>query len=410
MKSGSKTPASRPGAMSLLDKYSSINASIEDARRRVAEVRSKLERTDEKIISLREERNGMMAEAERASSDQMRLSTELKEAKNAYRAKLAEMEGARRDHRIAKSEYDSARRRIDEERIAFMQRCREFRSTIKKLRAESTIFVLDGGGVANDEVDPWRRLLQDEEFSNDEYDDSNDNGEEQEGGSNSNKDPGSSDTRKRKRDDSEVEQAERDEKESREALIEVECALHDERKKIDEAAMRSNARNSRLTQQRAQLQRHRKEVEEMEREVRVVKDEIVNENHLANTYEKGEGVTLLRCIVVPDSLLPLIERSAIFFKNSTGESNRVEFLPSTIALTTRPGHRRLATILLCPRPRRPTDANNVWSLTPTSKRMGLQNTPPLMFQTTTREDRTTLERITTPGRWLRMKRCRMPPT
>lgn len=293
MKNGSKTPASRPGAMSLLDKYSSINASIEDARRRVAEVRSKLERTDEKILSLREERSGMLTEAERASSDQMRLTTELKEAKDAYRAKLVEMEGARREHRIAKSEYDSARRRIDEERVAFLDRCREFRSTIKKLRAESTIFVLDGGGVANDEVDPWRRLLQDEEFSNDEYYDGNDNGGEQEGGGSSSEDPKSSDTRKRKRDDPEVEQAERDEKESREALIEVECALHDERKKIDEAAVRSNARNSRLTQQRAQLQRHRKEVEEMEREVHVARDEIVKENQLAKTYENGEGVTLL---------------------------------------------------------------------------------------------------------------------
>ncbi|KAL3794122.1 hypothetical protein ACHAW5_009956 [Stephanodiscus triporus] len=287
MTSNSKTPTSRPGAMSLLDKYSSINASIEDARRRVAEVRSALERANEKNISLREERNGMLAEAERAASDQMRLAAELKEAKVAHRAKLAEMEGVRRDHRIARSEYDGARRRIDEERIAFFERCREFRSAIKRVRVASSIFVLEGGEdfdptmVATDEVDRWRELLQDED-----EDDSDEDEEEQEGDDNSNQDLERSDKRKRKKPDPEVEQAERDEKESRHALIEVECALHDERMKIDEAAKRSNARNQRLTQQRAQLQRHRKEVEEMEREIQLVREDIVQENQLANTFEK----------------------------------------------------------------------------------------------------------------------------
>ena len=296
MNSSSKAPASRPGAMSLLDKYSSINSSIEDARRRVAEVRSALERTEEKILSLRESRNGMLAEAERAASDQIRLASELKEAKDAHRTKLVEMDGVRHDHRITRLGYEGARRRIDEERIAFLERCREFRSAIKRMRVESSIFVLGGGGdnfesnkVATDEVDLWRRLLQDEDFSANDDDDVDEKEQVQEGDFSLNKDLERSDKRKRKKADLEVEQAETDEKESREALIEVECALHDERTKIDEAAKRSNARNQRLTQQRAQLQRHRKEVEEMEREIQLVKDNILQENQLANTFEKGEG-------------------------------------------------------------------------------------------------------------------------
>jgi len=280
--------------MSLLDKYSSINSSIEDARRRVSEVRSALERTEEKILSLREARNGMLAEAERAASDQIRLASELKEAKDAHHTKLAEMDSVRHDHRITRLGHEGARRRIDEERIAFLERCREFRSAIKRMRVASSIFVLDGGGdnvepnrVATDEVDLWRGLLQDEDFSADDDDDEEE--QVQEGDCNLNKDLERSDKRKRKKADLEVEQAERDEKESREALIEIECALHDERTKIDEAAKRSNARNQRLTQQRAQLQRHRKEVEEMEREIQLVKDNILQENQLANTFEKGEG-------------------------------------------------------------------------------------------------------------------------
>ncbi len=59
---------------------SSINASIEDVRRRVAEVRSKLELIDEKILSL------------------VRLSIEIKEVKDAYCAKLVETEAARHEH------------------------------------------------------------------------------------------------------------------------------------------------------------------------------------------------------------------------------------------------------------------------------------------------------------------------
>ncbi len=277
----------------MLDKYSSINSSIEDARRRVAEVRSALERTEEKILSLREARNSMLAEAERAASDRIRLASELKEAKEAQRTKFAELDGVRRNHRIAGSGYDSARRRIDEERIAFLERCREFRSAIKRMRVASSIFVLDGGvdnvdpnKVATDEVDLWRRLLQDEVFS---ADDDDEEEQVQKGDCDLNKDLERSDKRKRKQADPEVQQAERNEKESREALIEVECALHDERTKIDEAAKRSNARNQRLTQQRAQLQRHRKEVEEMELEIQLAKENILQENQLANTFEKGEG-------------------------------------------------------------------------------------------------------------------------
>jgi TolA-binding protein len=149
----------------------------------------------------------------------------------------------------------------------------------------SSIFLLDGAGVGNlGEVDDtgnnkggdlWRRLQDDDEFSSDVDDEGRDDGNGHR-------------SKRKKETDPEIEEAEREERESRQALIEVECALHDERARIDEAAKLSNARNQRLTQQRAQLQRHRKEVEEMEREIQLVKDDIVKENQLANSLEKGK--------------------------------------------------------------------------------------------------------------------------
>ena len=278
-----KAPAApRPGAMSLLDKYSELNSSIEDARRRVAEVRTNLERTNIQIHSLREGCNTMLVETDRATTDKTKLEIELKAAKESHRVKVGEMEDAKREHRIAKSVYDGVRRRIDGERSSFIERCREFRSAVKRLRVASSIFVLDGAGVGGGEVDDtgkggdiWRRLQDDEEFLADVDDEGRDDGNGHR-------------SKRKKETDPEIEEAEREERESRQALIEAECALHDERARIDEAAKLSNARNQRLTQQRAQLQRHRKEVEEMEREIHLVKDDIVKENQLANSFEKGK--------------------------------------------------------------------------------------------------------------------------
>lgn len=261
------TAASRPaGAMSLLDKYASINTSIEDARRRVTEVRSTLESCNLKIASLVEERNGMQAETEAANNDKVRLLAQLKEASKLHATKLMEKERVQNNQRLAKSEYDKMRRFIEDERMDFLERGREFRSECKRLRVASSILVLEGGagGSLNDndmtdEADLWRRLQQ-QDFT-DANNDTN---------------------------DVELELAERNDKESRGELAEIEAALHAERVKYDDAINRSNARNQRLTQQRAQLQRHRKDVEDLEREIQSTKNSIVEENQLAHTFEKGK--------------------------------------------------------------------------------------------------------------------------
>lgn len=281
-------PGPRPGAMSLLDKFASINASIDDARRRVAEFRSSLERANDRIQGLREERNGMAVEAERAAAEKSRLESDLREAREAHRAAVAERDRAERERQVAASEEKRARKRVDDERAAFLERCREFRASCKRMRVAASILVLDGGGSfdakadASDEQDLWRRL-QDEEFSDDDE-------EEEDGGRDSmgNDEGRSNKRRKPKRPDPEVELAEKEERGSRQALIEAECALHAERMKNDDAVRRNDARNQRLVQQRAQLLRHRKEVEELEREIQSVKDGVVKENQMAKSFEAGE--------------------------------------------------------------------------------------------------------------------------
>ena len=259
----------RPGAISLLDKYAAINSSIEDSRRRVTDVRSNLEQCNLRILTLVEERNGMEAENEQANNDKSKLLTELKEAETLHQAKMMERDRVQSDQRLVKSEYDKMRRFIDDERMEFLEHCREFRSSCKRLRAESSILVLGGGvgGELNEndtanEGGPWRKL-QEEVFSD---------------RSTSNEDAN----------DFELELAEKSDKESQNEFTEIEVALHAERRKLDDATKRSNARNQRLTQQRAQLQRHRKEVESLECEIHTMKNNIDEENQLAHTYEKGK--------------------------------------------------------------------------------------------------------------------------
>jgi len=168
---------------------------------------------------------------------------------------------------------------VDDERTSFLERCREFRASCKRMRVAASILVLDGGGnfdagkdAPSNEVDLWRRLHE-EDLSDDE--------EEDDGEGANDGDAERVSKRKRKKADPEVDLAEKDEKESRQALIEAECSLHAERTKNDDAVKRSDARAQRLTQQRAQLQRHRKEVEEIEREIQQLKENVVRENQLA---------------------------------------------------------------------------------------------------------------------------------
>ncbi|KAL9189081.1 hypothetical protein ACHAXT_011571 [Thalassiosira profunda] len=272
MSAPSTTAASRPGAMSLLDKYAQINASIDDARRRVADARAALEQKQSHSARLRDEREGMLAETEAANAEKAKLETDLKAAKDTFKAKATEREGVERAHRLAKKQHAAMRARIDDERNAFLERGREFRASCKRTRVAASLLVLDGGcgpfdakDNAADDSELWRRL-QEEDFSDDE---------------------GEEGATTRKRPDPEMEQVEREEKEAREDLIEAECALDSIRKQNADAIKRSNDRSSKLTQQRAQLTRHRKEVEELEREIQGVKDDIVEQNQLANAFEKN---------------------------------------------------------------------------------------------------------------------------
>ena len=90
-----------------------------------------------------------------------------------------------------------------------------------------------------------------------------------------------------------MEQAEKEEKESRQNHIEAECSLSRTRSEHETATKRCSSRRMKLTQQRAQLERHRKEVSELKRESAVLKDEVVEANQMAKTFEKGEDIYIL---------------------------------------------------------------------------------------------------------------------
>lgn len=224
----------------------------------------------------------ILQETQTTKGEFSRIEKELRGAKVQCDAKLEAKERVEREYRFAKHDFNETRRRIDDERLAFLERCREFRSSCKRMRVAATILVLDGGAAFDvkgdlSETDVWRRL-QDDDVSSDEED-----GIDAENTSSTTIRKGN-----KKKTDMELEQGLKDEKESREAFIEAECALHAARSEHEEAVKRCNARNQKLTQQRAQLERHRKEVEDLERDIGAVNDEIVKANQESKSYENGK--------------------------------------------------------------------------------------------------------------------------
>ena len=296
---------SQPGAMSLLDKYASLNSSIEDARRRVAETRSQLESTNLMIENLREENHGMIEETQSAKADMSRIEFELREITKERNLKVDGKTHVEREHQMSKREYDNLRGRIENERMKFLERCREFRASCKRMRAAASILAMDrqfdsvGEIVSEKEntngIDLWRRLQEDEFLSSDDdnsYDDMEDGAVQSKNARSEFQKIRITQEKRHENIDPEMEQAKRDEKQSRQTLIKAECDLHAVKNEQADAVKRSTSRSQKLTQQRAQLDKHRKEVDELERELCHVKHEIVEANQLGKAFEKGEPKTI----------------------------------------------------------------------------------------------------------------------
>lgn len=158
--------------MSLLDKYASINAGIEDARRKVAATRGNLDSINAKIDDLRDNRSEARQEIIVANTDTSKLKMELEKITTEYHEKIAVKNRMEKENNMAKSLYNNTKRRIENERDDFLDRCREFRASCGRVRAAASILVLEGGvgGSENDEfdarestdeIDLWRRLEED---------------------------------------------------------------------------------------------------------------------------------------------------------------------------------------------------------------------------------------------------------
>jgi len=275
---------SSSASFSIIEKFNSINASIESARQRSSDVRREIDRVVTSAQRAQELRERYVEEAEEARKEAAGIDKELAVANRERRARVEEQERAQRENDQVRKEHEALRRRIDEDRVAFLDRCREFRSECKRMRVAASLLVLDGGCQfeardASDEVDLWRRL-QEEDFSSGE--------EEGEEGDETAARPVSAATSKKrkKREDPEMEKAIQDEKDSRDAVTEAECHIHSVREKHAKLTKESEERRIQLERQRAQLARHRREVEDLEREVKNAKDDVVQANQAANAYEK----------------------------------------------------------------------------------------------------------------------------
>ena len=271
-------------SLSIIETFNHINSSIESARKRSSDLRREIDRVQTASQQAQELRERCVEEAEEARKEAAGIDTELAAASLKRRARAEELEKAQRENELAKREHEALRRRIDEERVAFLDRCREFRAECKRMRVAASLLVIDGGCQfeakdASDEVDLWRRL-QEEDFSSDE--------EEGEVGGETAARPifATVSKKRKKRPDPEMEKAIQDEKDSRDSYIQAECQVHSVREKHAKLTKESEERRVQLDRQRAQLARHRREVEDLDREVKNAKDDVVQANQAASAYEK----------------------------------------------------------------------------------------------------------------------------
>ena len=232
-----------------------------------------------KIQDLRENRAEMIHQTNEANADASKLQTELEKYREELRTKMAEKERIEKEKDMAVRAFNDTKKLIARERRDFLERCQEFRTSCKKIRTAASILVLDGEGGnfdlrhSVDEMDLWRKL-EDENLS-DAHDVEKDEGEVN----------SSAGKRGHKQVDTELICAEKEEKESRQNHIEAECLLHTTRCEHETATAKCNSRRMKLTQQRAQLERHRREVKELEKDIDRLKDEVVEANQMASTFE-----------------------------------------------------------------------------------------------------------------------------
>jgi len=320
------------GAMALLEKYSTINAAIEENRRTNTKIQHEIDDSNQKIHSLQNESKDMAKNIDFSQRETVTLTYNLKEMMKTC-DDLSRLKADALEEKVeTMRKIELLKRLSNESRRSFLRQCLDFRTTCKRIRLSTSSLSPLPGEVGNLKTCNYYRNENDLllEQSDSEVDDDGPEETEEiqtvtdvniqhqcdvasttstisasvlihenllENNLNSGL-PGiksrqiayiSTKHSKHQNSPDDFEMKDAEDKES-EALSNRNDAIKflEEERSIREAAGRRNLdRATKIEQQRAQLLRVRKDVDEIERKIVELKENTEEVRQIATTYEKG---------------------------------------------------------------------------------------------------------------------------
>ena len=130
------TSSTRPtsGAMALFDKYAGLSKSIEETRKKNAQLQTELESIHQNIQRTKEEQEKMKEETKHEQSEYARFQKQTKEIKVHMMEIARTKKQAKQMEQSSKDRLQSAKSAVKQERIDFLKKCSEFRKSCERMR------------------------------------------------------------------------------------------------------------------------------------------------------------------------------------------------------------------------------------------------------------------------------------
>lgn len=135
---GSSSKTTGAGAINLLEKYTTLNRSMDDARRENSQIQAEKESIQLEIDKLQTQRVEMQEQTQQARDETGVLSTRVNEALDEYNKLEQRHAQALLDKTEAHRQLQFTKSFIDSSRLEFLQQSRDFRTTCKRMRLSAS--------------------------------------------------------------------------------------------------------------------------------------------------------------------------------------------------------------------------------------------------------------------------------
>jgi chromosome segregation ATPase len=277
MAAAAASPAKPPQqpVMSLLDKYSNLHRSIDQAREETADHRSQIQENQQLLEKLMEDRHRMEADEQKAQEQRQELAEETDQA-------LKELIQIEQDYALevsnkdqAKTHLEAATQRADAYRQIFLEATRDFRSACKRL-------CVRGGrlGMMHAPLGAYAVVHQEPQLQTIFQDGASQPQNDGDHGGDHNGDHDG--------DDHELEQALERLKDFEKTYLQAKEARDNISSKKEESLEKAGKRNTQRRQLQSQLDRIMQDVQDVKEQNEVLQQQTKESREMASNFEKGE--------------------------------------------------------------------------------------------------------------------------